>query len=136
MDCGGQWKREEKGERQGNSKPQKWRKVQEVHLREEEPSEEMRTQSTDEQDAKSGLEEVRTAEEVQVSSEGEMRDAGRTRPAVKAQGKGLEEKKKTDAKEDRAAKEEERAQVAPNMEAGASHLQATSDLGEKGKEVV
>ena len=81
-------------------------KVQEVHLREEEPSEEMRTQSTDEQDAKSGLEEVRTAEEVQVSSEGEMRDAGRTRPAVKAQEKGMEAKKKTDAKEDRAAKEQ------------------------------
>ena len=34
----------------------------------------------------------------------------------------------------RQREEEERAQVAPHMVAGASHLQATSDLGEEGEE--
>ena len=80
-----------------------WSKARKC-IAEEEQLQEMRAQSTDEQDVMSGFEEVRTDRRSAGLARGEMRGVGRTRPAGKAKAKGAEERENTEAKEDLAAK--------------------------------
>ena len=59
-----------------------------------------------------------------------MRSVKRTRPVEKGKEKAMDEKENTAEREDLEAKElieRARVQVAPNVGAGGSHTQATSD---------
>ena len=101
----------------------------------EEQSEKVREQSTDVQDATSGLDEVRTGRGNTglVRGGGESRQTDETR--VKGKGKGNGGKGEHGSKGGLGGKgereEDERVQVAPNMGAGGSHPQAMTDPGEE-----
>ena len=125
--------------------------LRERRRREEDQQEETPTQSIDEREETNGPEEVRTGRgSAQVSSEGGMKGVKRTRPAGKAKekvteakgehgskgglgSKGVQQPKKMPKEEDA---EDDRVQVAPNMGAGGSHLQATLDPEEAEEEEV
>ena len=71
-----------------------------MRLGEDEQPDEMRAQSTDDQDMTSGLEKV-IVRQMKCRSSG----VGRTRPAEKGEGKGNKGKKNMDAQEDSEAKQ-------------------------------
>ena len=139
VDYGIRWAVEKRKKGRGREEEETARQEQWKKMRfgEQEPPVETQAQSTDKQDAMSGLEEVKT------SSEGEMRGVRRTRPVEKGKGNGGKGehgskgglRSKGTLKDVRQHEEDERVRVAPNMGAGGSPPpQATSDPGEEDAE--
>ena len=154
MEWGMRWaveaRRRRRDEEQGQSPEQEQgRKVR--FEKEEEPLEETRAESTDEQKATDGLAEVRTGRGstglVRGRDERSWADETRKDKGKGNGGKGEHGRKGGEGNkgamhvensvmdEDQEAEEEERGRVAPNMGAGSSHPQATTNPGEEKKEI-
>ena len=121
-----------------------------VRFGEEEPLEKTRAESTDEPEVLGRLAEVRTGrgnrglvrggDEYRTdesSRKGKGKGNGRKgehESKGRAGSKGTQQVENLAMDEDQEAEEEERGRVAPNMWAGGSHPQATSDPGKKKKD--